>query len=88
MFLESASARRSVIALVNAVAGLTIAQYSAAISSGLRDGAGCRRGGIVGRWTKPIAARRVCDIAPGVSSLSRPQVGELYPGSRDTANLD
>ena len=62
---------------------ITIARYSAAINGGLRDGAGCRRGGIVGRWTKPVAAPRVCDVR----SLSRPQLGELYPGSRDAANL-
>src|SRR5271165_552164 len=52
--------RRSVVgwsALENpAGVGLTIACYSAAISSEPGNTTGCRRGGIAGRWTKPVAA--------------------------------
>src|SRR5271157_244185 len=35
---------------------LTIACYSAAISSEPGNATGCHRGGIAGRWTKPVAA--------------------------------
>ncbi len=35
---------------------LPIACYSAAISSEPGNTTGCRRGGIAGRWTKPVAA--------------------------------
>ena len=35
---------------------ITIACYSAAISSEPGNTTGCRRGGIAGRWTKPVAA--------------------------------
>src|SRR5271157_5755265 len=35
---------------------LTIARYSAAISDGLREVTRRDRGGIPGRWTKPVAA--------------------------------
>jgi hypothetical protein len=67
---------------------ITIARYSAAITSGLRHAGDCRRGGIAGRWTKPVAAPGVCDVASEVRSLSQPQLGELYPGSLVAANVD
>src|SRR5271157_137870 len=35
---------------------ITIACYSAAISSEPVNATGCHRGGIAGRWTKPVAA--------------------------------
>jgi hypothetical protein len=35
--------------------GITIACYSAAISSEPGNATGCGRGGIAGRWTKPVA---------------------------------
>ena len=41
---------------------LTIARYSAAISSGLCEVTRRDRGGIVGRWTKPAVASPVCDV--------------------------
>src|SRR5206468_5241910 len=72
----------------NMVVFLTIARYSAAITSGLRHAGDCRRGGIAGRWTKPVAAPSVCDVASEVRSLSQPQLGELYPGSLVAANVD
>ena len=40
---------------------------AAAISDGLREGTGCCRGGIAGRWTKPAVASPVCD---GLSAWS------------------
>jgi hypothetical protein len=65
-----------------------IARYSAAISDGLREGTGCCRGGIAGRWTKPAVASPVCDVLSEAISLSRTRFGELYPASRDAASLD
>ena len=67
--------------------GLTIARYSAAITSGLREVTGRDRGGIAGRWTKPVAAPRVCAAASEARSLSRTQLGELYPASTGAASV-
>ena len=67
---------------------LTIARYSAAISSGLCEVTRRDRGGIAGRWTKPAAASPVCDVPSEAKSLSRTRLGELYPGSTDAASLD
>jgi hypothetical protein len=67
---------------------LSIARYSAAISSGLCEITRRDRGGIVGRWTKPAVASPVCDVLSEAISLSRTRLGELYPASRDAASLD
>src|SRR5208283_4990107 len=37
---------------------------------GLREGTGCCRGGIAGRWTKPVAASPVHGVASEAKSLS------------------
>ena len=57
---------------------LTIARYSAATSSGLRN-TGRERGGIAGRWMKPVAASLCCGVPSKARSLSRSRLGELYP---------
>ena len=62
--------------------GITIARYSAAISSGLCEITRRDRGGIVGRWTKPAVASPVCDVLSEAISLSRTRLGEFYPASR------
>src|SRR5271165_920172 len=51
---------------------LTIACYSAAISSEPGNATGCRRGGIAGRWTKPVAATQF-GITRGVSLSFLPE---------------
>lgn len=48
---------------------LTIARYSAVISSGLREVTRRGRAGIAGRWTKPAAASPVCDVPSEAKSL-------------------
>jgi len=62
---------------------LTIAWYSAAISSELGKATACGRGGIAGRWTKPVAAFPVSGVPSNAESLARTRLGELYPGSTD-----
>src|SRR6516225_1007305 len=66
---------------------ITIARYSAAITSGLHHATGRRRGGIAGRWTKPVATPRVCAAASEARSLWRTQPGELYLASTGAASV-
>jgi len=68
--------------------GRTIAWYSAAISDGLREVTRRDRGGIPGRWTKPVAASPVHGVASKAKSLSRTRLGELYPASAGAASVD
>jgi hypothetical protein len=68
--------------------GLTIARYSAAVFSGLRDATGCGRGGIAGRWTKPVAAFPGGGAPSKAESLARTRLGELYPGSTDATSVN
>ena len=67
---------------------LTIARYSAVISSGLREVTRRGRGGIAGRWTKPAAASPVATSRRKPSRHRGPDVGDSYPGSTDAASLD
>ena len=67
---------------------LSIARYSAAISDGLREVTRRDRGGIAGRWTKPVAASPVHGVASEAKSLSRIPRGELYPALAGAANVD
>jgi len=54
---------------------------------GLREGTGCCRGGIAGRWTKPVAASPVHGVASEAKSLSRTPLGELYPALKFLAKF-
>ena len=73
---------------MKAICRLTIAQYSAAVFSGPRDATGYGRGGIAGRWTKPVAAFPVGSVPSKAESLARTRLGELYPGSTDTTSVN
>jgi hypothetical protein len=66
---------------------LTIARYTAAITRELHHATGRSRGGIPGRWTKPVAMPRICAAASEDRSLSRTQLGELYLASTGAASV-
>jgi hypothetical protein len=65
-----------------------MARYSTAVFSRLRDATGYGRGGIAGRWMKPVAAFSVGSTPSKAESLARTRTGELYPGSTDATSLD
>ena len=66
---------------------LTIACYSAAISSEPGNAIGCGRGGIAGRWTKPVATTKFVACRQNANLLRGRRLGELYRGLRSVTSF-